>query len=132
MFLTKILRPLNSYRINMRYLNSSTQKNYTETMEWWINLPNGNSRIGLSQEAVEKLSDLVYIEFDNIDFNKIYLENSPICEIESVKAVENIYSPFDCKIISYNKELEDDLDIINSDPENDNNWILEIKIEEKI
>jgi glycine cleavage system H protein len=115
---------LNLYR-NL-YRNCSTKK-YTETHEWIMASNETNTiKLGLSNEAIKLMDEIVYIDFDNIEIDKIYEKNEIICEIESVKSVQGIYSPIDSKVISYNEELIDNLDEFNKDPENDKHWIIEL------
>lgn len=101
-------------------------KNYTETHEWYIE--SGNKvKLGISQEALDQLSDIVYLDVEDIDFNEEFLKGSELCEIESVKAVATLYSPIDCKILRVNDALIEDLTELNKDPEDLNNWILELE-----
>ena len=129
---------------NQRFCsNSNNVINYTDTMEWWKyhnpcdkgdngdkgdKCDNNIIRMGLSKQAVEALSDLVYIDFDSLDYSIIYDEGDVLCEIESVKAAENLYAPMKCTVLKYNLDIEDCLENINLEPENDKNWILELEI----
>ena len=111
----------------LRNVRNMSTKTYTETQEWFVTVKNkpNHIRLGLTNEAIEQLTDLVYIDTDSIDKNKIYEKEETICEIESVKAVENIYAPSDCYVTDFNTE---NLDNINKEPENLNNWIIEMNI----
>ena len=100
-------------------------KIYTETHEWYLK-ENNNVKIGLSKEAINQMNDLVYID-DDIDYDQEFEKGDPICTIESVKAVSEIITPIDCKIIEINEELLENLEEINKNPEDPNNWILKLE-----
>ena len=109
----------------------SIVKNYTKTQEWFIYMKNkpNHIRMGLTNEAIEQLTDIVYIDTEMIDKNRKYEKEEPLCQIESVKAVENIYAPMNCYITDFNTE---NLDNINKEPENIDNWIIEMNIKDEI
>ena len=81
--------------------------------------------IGITEYAAENLGDIVFIELpetgSNIDqFGKLG-------EVESVKAVSDIYSPVSGTIVETNSELIDSPQHINESPY-DNGWIAKIQI----
>jgi len=53
-----------------------------------------------------------------------------LVEIETVKTVQQILSPVSGKIIKWNEELPDNLDLINEDPMG-KGWICQIKLSNK-
>ena len=114
----------NSKLVNRRFMS---EKKYLETLEWYYQTPQNTIRLGISQEALEKMTDLVYLEVDDLDYQKEYEKGTELMNIESVKAVSPLYAPSKCKIISYNEELVDDLTSINENPEDINNWIVELE-----
>jgi glycine cleavage system H protein len=122
---TKIL---NISRIGIKNLSKSTilkNKIYTDTHEWYIK-ENNKIKIGLASSAIENMSELVYLEYP-LSVDDIVSKDDDIVILESVKSVESIKAPFDCKILDQNTNFETDLDNINQDPEDINNWIIEIK-----
>ena len=81
--------------------------------------------IGITEYAAENLGDIVFIELpetgSNIDqFGKLG-------EVESVKAVSDIYSPVSGTVVETNSELIDSPEHINDSPY-DNGWIAKIQI----
>ena len=72
------------------------------------------------------MNDLVYID-DDVDYTQEFKKGDPICTIESVKAVSEIITPIDCKILEINEELLINLDEVNKNPEDPNNWILKLE-----
>jgi glycine cleavage system H protein len=49
-------------------------------------------------------------------------------EIESVKAVSDLYSPVDGEIIEVNKKLENDPTLVSQDPYG-KGWVMKVKVE---
>lgn len=81
--------------------------------------------IGISHFAVEALTDLVYLELPEV--GRQVKAGQSIGEIESVKAVSDIYSPVSGEIIEVNAALPDGLGKLNDDPYGDG-WIAKIKL----
>ena len=73
---------------------------------------------------VEQMGELVYIDF-NFETDDIVKKDEELINIESVKSVEAICAPFDCKIIENNDNIMDDIDFVNEIPECENNsWLI--------
>jgi glycine cleavage system H protein len=102
---------------------------YAKTHEWVYVYEGGANeriaRVGISAFAVEALTDLVYVELPAI--GKEVSSGKPFGEIESVKAVSDLYSPVSGKVIAANQELPGDLSVLNSDPYGAG-WLVEIEI----
>lgn len=101
---------------------------YSKTHEWVAVSEEGGEKtatVGISAFAVEALTDLVYIELP--EEGKKVEAQQPFCEVESVKAVSDIYSPVAGEIIAVNKELPDSLETLSTDPYGAG-WIAKIRI----
>ena len=101
---------------------------YAKTHEWVAVTEEDGARVatlGISAFAVEALTDLVYIDLPEI--GKQVEAEQPFCEVESVKAVSDIYSPIQGKVIAVNESLPDALETLGEDPYNAG-WIAKIKI----
>lgn len=111
---------------NLRTSKILKNKTYTQDKDWLLNCGN-HYKIGLSEEASKELGELVYIEFINNN-NDIINKDEELVIIESIKAAAEIKAPFDCIIDEQNIKLEENIDIVNDNPECENNsWILKIK-----
>lgn len=113
-----------------KYINTirycSDKKQYLPSNEWLLN-ENGIRKIGIDKEGGEMMGEIVYVDF-NVNENQNVNKDEELVFIESVKAVESIKAPFDCKVIELNKKLEDDLVLLNENPECINNsWILKLE-----
>ena len=98
---------------------------YAATHEW-AKLDGDVCTVGISKFAVEQLTDVVYIELPDVGDHVFAAES--FGEIESVKAVSDLYAPVDGEVIAVNKALEDDPTIITADPYG-KGWMVKIKAE---
>ena len=102
---------------------------YAKTHEWVALDEDGEiGTIGISAFAVEQLTDLVYIELPEVGAPVVAGES--FGEIESVKAVSDLYSPVTGEIIEVNQDLVDSLETFSSDPYS-RGWIMKVKIGDK-
>ena len=107
-------------------LNLKNKKEYTESEEWLYHSVE-STKMGLTNKAIDELTDLVYVEFLH-NKGDIIKENEDIVEIESVKATNSIAAPYDLVLLQNNEEILDNLDVINNDPENiETSWIIKVK-----
>jgi glycine cleavage system H protein len=101
---------------------------YAETHEW-VHLEEQDGRkvatIGISDFAVEQLSDLVYMDLP--DVGQEVSVGHEFGEVESVKAVSPLYSPVDGTVVAVNDELPNHLDRLNSDPYGEG-WIIKVRL----
>ncbi len=102
---------------------------YAKSHEW-IALDEGGDTgtIGISAFAVEQLTDLVYIELPEVGAHVTAGES--FGEIESVKAVSDLYSPVTGEILEVNSALVDSLETFSTDPYG-KGWIIKVKIGDK-
>lgn len=106
------------------------QLRYAKTHEWVRLDLEGDGKIatiGLSKFAVEALTDLVYIELPKV--GAAVKAGESFAEIESVKAVSDIYSPVTGEVIAANANLPDHLETLNEDPYGEG-WIAKIRVTE--
>ncbi len=86
---------------------------YAKTHEW-VSVVDDICTVGISQFAVEQLTDVVYIELPEVG-DHTFVGDS-FGEIESVKAVSDIYAPVDGEVIEINEKLLNDPAGIAQDP----------------
>jgi glycine cleavage system H protein len=101
---------------------------FAKTHEWVSIAAEGAEKIatvGISAFAVETLTDLVFIELPKVG-RQVTAEQS-FCEVESVKAVSDIYAPVTGEVIAVNESLPDRLETLSSDPYGDG-WIAKIRV----
>src|SRR5437588_1865213 len=98
---------------------------YAPTHEW-AHLDGDTCTIGISQFAVEQLTDVVYVELPDVG-DHVFAGDS-FGEIESVKAVSDLYSPVDGEVTAINEKLVNDPTPIATDPYGAG-WLIKVKIE---
>lgn len=98
---------------------------YSKTHEWAV-IDGDTCLLGLTKHAVDQLTDIVYIELPEVGDH--VFKNESFGEIESVKAVADLYSPIDGEVIAINEKLVDDPTKISGDPYG-KGWMVKIKIE---
>lgn len=101
---------------------------FAKTHEWAAIAEDGGAKVatmGISAFAVEALTDLVFIELPKVGA-KVEAEQ-PFCEVESVKAVSDVYAPVAGEVIAVNESLPERLEVLSTDPYGEG-WIAKIKI----
>ena len=97
---------------------------YTKTHEW-VAVEGDIATIGISDFAVHLLSDLVYADLPPV--GKKISQGQPFGEVESVKAVSDLYAPVSGEVIARNDALPDHLDLLTSNPF-DSGWMIKVKL----
>jgi glycine cleavage system H protein len=92
----------------------------------WAFLEGNTCTIGITQYAVEQLTDVVYIELPDVG-DDVFAGDS-FGEIESVKAVSDLYSPVDGAVTAVNETIVSDPSIVSKDPYG-KGWMVKIKID---
>ncbi len=87
---------------------------YTKSHEWIQLLEDGTALIGLSDYAQNELGDLVFVNLPEVGDDLIVGEM--FADVESVKAVSDVFAPINGKILEINEELLDAPQKINEDP----------------
>ena len=86
---------------------------YTNDHEW-IKIEENQAIIGITDFAQSELGDIVFIEFPGE--GDTVQKGDTIGTIEAVKTVADLYAPISGKILELNLELDDNIELINSDP----------------
>jgi glycine cleavage system H protein len=81
--------------------------------------------VGISSFAVEALTDLVHMQLPAV--GKSYKPGQVFGEIESVKAVSDLYSPIEGEVIAVNSDLANKLETLNTDPYTAG-WMVKFKM----
>jgi glycine cleavage system H protein len=96
------------------------------TTHEWATIADGICTVGISQFAVDQLTDVVYIELPEVGDH--VFQGESFGEIESVKAVSDLYSPVNGEVVEINEKLVDDPTRITGDPYG-KGWLAKIKVE---
>jgi len=86
---------------------------YSKTHEW-VRCEKDIATSGITDFAVTALSDLVYVDMPAV--TDLLEQGQPYAEVESVKAVSDVYAPLSGEIVEVNEAIGDNLDLVAKDP----------------
>ncbi len=101
---------------------------FNPSHEWVGMIEEGGEQIavvGISDFAVEQLTDLVYMALPTV--GQVVKAGREFGEVESVKAVSPLYSPVDGEVVAVHSKLADNLEKLGEDPFGDG-WIIKVKL----
>lgn len=104
-------------------MNHPSELKYAETHEW-AKQEDDLIVTGISDHAQDSLGDLVYIEIPEVGSIVVAGEQAGV--VESVKTASDIHAPISGEVVEINTALEDDPEIINTDPYQQG-WIYKIR-----
>ena len=104
-----------------------TDRKYLKSHEWCL-IDAGVATIGITDYAVSHLSDLVFLDLPEVGSQTTAGET--FGEIESVKAVSDLYSPVSGEVIETNEGLAENLDTLNADAFTQG-WMLKVRVTEE-
>lgn len=110
----------------MADLKTPADVKYAESDEW-VRIEGDTATIGITDYAQDALNDIVYVELP--DVGATYDKGASFGVVESVKAASDLDMPIGGEVVEVNSALEDDPEVINSDPYGDG-WIVKIKIKD--
>ena len=100
-------------------------RRYTREHEW-IQVEDeasGRALVGITEYAQDQLGDVVYFDLPRAGDSLGAM--AKMGEVESVKAVSDLYSPVSGEVIEVNGSLVDQPELVNEDPFNQG-WILRV------
>lgn len=103
-----------------------TELKYSKDHEW-IKIEGDFALIGITDFAQSELGDIVYVDVDTE--GDVVNANDVFGSIEAVKTVSDLFMPVDAEVIEINPALEDDPELVNTDPYNEG-WIIKVKIQD--
>ena len=98
---------------------------YTKEHEW-IRVEGDEVVIGITDHAQDALTDIVYIELP--ESGQTCGDMDEFAIVESVKSASPIFAPLAGEITAVNESLEDEPELMNSDPYGAG-WIIRMKLE---
>ena len=87
---------------------------YAKSHEWVEFLEDGSARIGMTDDAQDQMGDLVFVNLPEPEDE--VTAGEAFGDVESVKAVSDVYSPITGVVAEINEDLLDSPESINSDP----------------
>ncbi len=97
---------------------------YTKEHEW-IRVDGTEGTIGITDYAQKELGDVVFVELPKPGDHVTAAES--LGTVESVKAVSEIYSPVTGEVAAANGKLQNNPEIINTDPHGEG-WLIRVEL----
>ncbi len=102
----------------------AAQLKYAKTHEW-VDLQGETATIGISEFAVQALTDLVFLELPAV--GKKLQQGASFGVVESVKSANDLYAPVSGEVTAVNTPLTKNMDPLSSDPFG-TGWLLKLKV----
>ena len=105
-------------------MNIPEDLKYTKDHEW-VRIEGDNAIIGITDFAQGELGDIVFVEVETE--GEVLEQEEVFGSVEAVKTVSDLFMPISGEIVSFNSELLDSPEIVNTDPYG-SGWIIRCKI----
>ena len=97
---------------------------YTKDHEW-LRIDGNEAFVGITHFAQSELGDIVFID---VDTEGESLEKEEVFgSVEAVKTVSDLFMPINGEVLEFNANLEDNPELINSDPYGEG-WIIRVSV----
>lgn len=107
-------------------MNIPSELKYTKDHEW-VRVEGNIATVGITDFAQRELGDIVYVEIETegetLDQEEVF------GTVEAVKTVSDLFLPVGGEIISFNTNLEDNPELVNTDPYGEG-WMIKVKIDD--
>ena len=104
-------------------MNVPANLKYTKDHEWVL-INGDEATIGITEFAQSELGDIVFVEIETI--GETMEKEAVFGSIEAVKTVSDLFMPLSGEIISLNEDLENNPELVNTDPYG-KGWMIKIK-----
>ena len=91
----------------------------------WVKVEGNVAQVGITDYAQSELGDVVYVELPEVGTD--VEANNTFGVVESVKAVSDLFAPVTGSITEVNPQLEEEPELVNSDPYEDG-WMIKIEM----
>jgi glycine cleavage system H protein len=105
---------------------SPTDRRYSKEHEW-IRVDGDSGTVGITDYAQDQLGDIVFVDLPAAGTAVKYMEK--FGEIESVKAVSELFSPVTGEVTEVNSALADNPQYVNDSPY-DEGWMAKVRLTE--
>jgi glycine cleavage system H protein len=91
----------------------------------WARVDGDEAAFGITWYAQDALGEVVFFEAPKV--GSTVTKDEPYAEIESVKAVSDVFAPLSGEIVGVNDRLSDSPETVNEDPYGDG-WLVRVKL----
>jgi len=103
---------------------SPSDRRYTKEHEW-VRVEDNMGTVGITDYAQDQLGDIVYVDLPSPGTHVKQLEK--LGEIESVKAVSDLYSPVSGEVVEVNQGVNDRPELVNQSPYEEG-WLVRLRL----
>jgi len=105
-------------------MNIPSDLKYTRDHEW-VRVEGKIATIGITDFAQGELGDIVYVEVETVD--ETLDQEEVFGTVEAVKTVSDLFLPVSGTILEFNENLEDQPEVVNSDPYGEG-WMIRVEM----
>jgi glycine cleavage system H protein len=105
-------------------MSAPAELKYSQTHEW-VKIDEDEVIIGITDHAQDELGDVALVTLPKV--GEVLKFDAVFGEIESIKAVSDLYTPVSGEVVEVNVSLADLPELINNDPYGDG-WLIKIKL----
>jgi glycine cleavage system H protein len=105
-------------------MNFPENLKYTKDHEW-VHIEGNTATVGITDFAQSELGDIVYVEVETLD--ETLDKEEVFGTVEAVKTVSDLFIPLSGTIESFNEELDQNPELVNSDPYGAG-WMIKMNI----
>jgi glycine cleavage system H protein len=91
----------------------------------WARVEGDTAVFGITSYAQETLGDIVFIELPEVGAD--VTAGAPYAEVESVKAVSDVYAPLSGSVVEVNEDVVDAPELLNDSPYDDG-WLIKVRL----
>jgi glycine cleavage system H protein len=91
----------------------------------WVRIEGDTAVLGITDFAQQTLGDIVFIELPEVGAD--VTAGAPYAEVESVKAVSDVFAPMSGSVVEVNEDVVDAPETVNESPY-DEGWLIRIKL----
>lgn len=101
-------------------------RKYTKDHEW-IQVADGVGTVGVTEYAAKELGDVVFLELP--ETGSAVGAGEAVGTIETVKSVEDLFSPVSGEVVEVNEAVLDAPEQVNQDPQGAG-WLIKVRLED--
>ena len=108
----------------------AAEETYPEDLKYhpehdWARLDGDSATFGITWYAQDSLGEVVFYEPPEVGAS--ITKDQPYTEVESVKAVSDVYAPLSGEVTEVNEKLAENPEVINEDPYGEG-WLAKVKL----
>ncbi len=97
------------------------------TSHEWVHLDGEVATVGISRFAVDQLTDLIVIDLPAVGTR--VAPGKSFGEVESVKAVSDLYAPVGGEVVEVNQAVAADVQVLAEDPF-EKGWLIKVRVDD--